>query len=139
MAQQSDGKFERFEEKDQYVIEVYPEKNRIKYEFNGDLKSKNNIPHYVEHSAKAVAKITEGYTLLSVVTAKGAPGFSSTTPLKESLALLKSKNVSKTAVVIPKEKILQRMTLNVVSKLSGMNVKVFDDVPTAEVWLDAKD
>ncbi len=136
MAQKNTEKLIKYEEQGQYIIQVFPDKNRICYEFNGDLKNKNDIPHYVEHTQNAVDQITEGYTLLSVVTAKGAPGFSATSPLKDSLKILKSKNVSKTAVVIPREKVLQRMTLNVVSKLSGMNVKVFDEVVNAETWLD---
>jgi hypothetical protein len=126
----------KFEERGQYSISVDKEKNRINYLFSGDLKSMDDIPNYVEHTKKAVSEVKEGYTLLSHVTAKKAPGFSATTPLKESLKILKSKNVSKTAVVITKGQILQKMTLNVVSKLSKLNVKVFDDLDEAEKWLD---
>lgn len=138
MAQKSDEKVKRFEEKDQYVIEANPEKNRITFHFIGDLKSKNDIPHIVEHTKEAVKLIADGYTLMAVVTAKGAPGFSATSPLKETLVSLKSKNFSKAAFVMPKEKVLQRMTTNVVTKLSGINGKVCDDITQAEAFLDEK-
>lgn len=129
----------RFEQKDQYVIEAHPEKNRIIFFFVGDLKSKNDIPHIVEHTKQAITHVSDGYTLMAVVTAKGAPGFSSTAPLKDTLVTLKSKNYSKAGFVMPKEKVLQRMTTNVVVKLSGINGRVFDDKESAEVFLDAKD
>jgi hypothetical protein len=129
----------RFEQKDQYVIEANSEKNRITFLFTGDLKSKNDIPHIVEHTEQAITHVTDGYTLMAIVTAKGAPGFSSTAPLKETLVTLKSKNYSKAGFVMPKEKVLQRMTTNVVVKLSGINGRVFDDKVSAEAFLDSNE
>ncbi|MCI0471776.1 MAG: STAS/SEC14 domain-containing protein [Candidatus Aminicenantes bacterium] len=135
MTENSGKKSILFEEAGQYSIEVFPERNRIKFIFTGDLKKKEDIPKYVEHSRKAIELVKEGYTLMSEVIANGAPGLAASADIKEGLKILKSKKVLGTAVVLDPKKVLQRLTLNVVSKMSGMNVKTFTKLEEAETWL----
>ncbi|HLP48329.1 MAG TPA: hypothetical protein VK469_20480 [Candidatus Kapabacteria bacterium] len=126
-----------YEEKDIYTITADLKKNRIHFFFQGQFDNVNKIPHYVEHSQKAVESLKKGFTILAeVVEGIKPPSITCTTPLKKSLDMFKEKEVGKVAVFIPKGNLLHKMSLNVVSKLSGLTAKVFGSKEEAEAWLD---
>lgn len=125
-----------FEEEGQYKITVEKEKNRIFATFTGADKPAN-MPHYLDHVKKAISQVTKSYTLLAAITEETKnPSFAMTKLLKDSQKLFIDGGVSKTAVVVPPKKVFQRMTLNVVTKLSGMEIKVFPSSEEAEKWLN---
>jgi len=130
----------KFEEKDKYEIVVDKDKNRIYMVFFSKTKGASDIPNYLEAVQQAVNNTVTGYTLLADISLhRGMPDFSLTTIMKESQKIYLNGGVSKTAIVRGKELILQRMFLQVVSKLSGMNLKSFETREEAEKWLDEKE
>ena len=128
----------KFEEPNQYVVEVNPEKNRFSMIFSGHMKKAHNIPHYVEHVKKAVDMLKPGFLLFVEISKKSKPpGFSITKLLKESQGVIKAGGNKKTAVFVDPSLLLQRMTLNVVARLSGLDIKVFRNEEEATTWLEA--
>lgn len=126
-----------FEEKDQYVISVDEKKNRFILDFVGETKDPEKMPHYNEHVREALKKVEKGYTFLAILSENTKPPkLSLTKIMKDSQIDLVNSGVSKAAVFIHPKLILQKMTLTVVTKLSGMNLKVFDNREAAEKWLD---
>lgn len=126
----------KFEEKDQYHIEVNPEKNRFDLAFIGHMKGEKDIPHYLEHVGKAVNMLKPGYLLfVEIAETTKPPGFSITKLMKQSQDIMKNAGNRKTAVYLSPKLMLQRMTLNVVTRLSGLNIKVFSNKEEAEKWL----
>lgn len=127
----------KFEEKDQYHVVVYPDKNRFDMAFIGYMKNEKSIPHYVEHVQKAVSLLKPGHlTFVEIAETSSPPGFSITKLLKQSQDIMKRGGNKKTAVYVVPKLILQRMTLNVVTKLSGLDIKVFTKREEAEKWLE---
>ncbi|MCX6583024.1 MAG: STAS/SEC14 domain-containing protein [Candidatus Aminicenantes bacterium] len=128
-----------FEEKDQYELCIETEKNRIILDF-GECQDPAKLPNYNKHVREALKKVTPGYSLMASITEKTKPPkLAITKMLKESQQDFINGGVNKTAVVVPSKAILQKMTLLVVTKLSGMNIKVFSERNKAEKWLDEKD
>lgn len=129
----------KLEEPNQYVVEVDKEKNRFSICFYGHMKKAKDIPHYVEHVKEAVDMLKPGF-LLFVEIAKHSkpPGFQITKLLKESQSIIKKGGNKKTAVFIDPSLLLQRMTLNVVTRLSGLTIKVFKDEKEAKDWVESE-
>lgn len=127
----------KFEGGGEYMIEVDIQKNRISFDFCGSLDDFKKAPDYINHTKQAIDMVTPGYRLLSIVTTKKIPSFNWTTPFRESMQILKSKEPVKTAIVM--DMVLHRMVLNVVSKLSGLNTQVFKNQEEALTWLDQVD
>lgn len=134
-----DSEYLKLEEEGQYSIEVYPGKNYIQFNFYGELKKSEDIAHYVEHVAKALEKINDGYTVLSYATTKKTPGFSTTAVFKAGLKLMEARNMSRVAFVSGTGNILHKMVINVLSKLTKLEIKVFDEIDDAQLWLGVND
>lgn len=127
----------KLEEKNQYEILVDESKNRIYLYFVGDAKKPEDIPSYNTHVKEAVGTVADGYTLMVDITSNTkAPSFGLTKMLKDSQKTFMEGGVFKTAVVISPKLFLQRMTLDVVTKLTGMNLQTFKDRGEAETWLE---
>ncbi len=127
----------KLEEKDQYEILVDESKKRIYLSFVGEFKKPADIPAYNDHVKEAVVTVGSGYTLLVDITSNTkAPSFAITKVLKDSQKTFMDGGVFKTAVVISPKLFLQRMTLDVVTKLTGMNLQTFKDRNVAETWLN---
>ncbi|HLP45195.1 MAG TPA: hypothetical protein VK469_04575 [Candidatus Kapabacteria bacterium] len=128
-----------FEEKDQYVISVEKEKNRLIVDFVGECNDSEKMPNYNKHAREATKEVSKGYTLFVILSENTKPPkLSLTKVMRECQDDFIKAGVSKTAVYVPPKLILQKMTLTVVTKLSGMNLKVFDNKEKAENWLDEK-
>lgn len=125
----------KFEEPSFYIIEVDKEKNRLKILFFGHWKSPDDVPKYLEHVEKSTIMLTPGYSILAKIEDKNPPKLSVTSLHKKGQQLMKKAGVSKTAVIVGKGRTLQKMSLNVVGRLSGMALKVFDDEEKALLWL----
>lgn len=127
-----------FEEKDQYVISVVDEKNRIIMDF-GECRDPEKIPNYNTHVKEAIKKVTREFSLMAIVSEKTKPPkFALTKILKESQLDFINAGVGKTAIVIPPKSILQKMTLQVITKLTGMDISIFSNRDQAEAFLDEK-
>ena len=134
-----DSEYFKLEEDGQYSVEVYPGKNYIQYNFYGDLKKQQDMAHYVEHVKKALEKVEDGYTVLSYASTKKTPGFSTTAVFKEGLKLMEARNMSRVAFVSGSGNLLHKMVINVLVKLTKLEIKVFDDIDAAQEWLGVKD
>jgi len=128
----------QFEEKDCYMMEVDQDKNRLNLTFLGHWQSPADIPYYLEHVAKSVGMLKKGYTIYAEINDKKPPKLSVTGIHKKGQQIMKQAGVSKTAVVLKQRQILQKMTLNVVGRLSGMSTKVFYDKDEALKWLEGE-
>jgi len=134
----NESEYLKLEEEGQYSIEVYPGKNHLQFNFFGELKKSADMPDYVKHVKTAVEKVKDGYTVLSYATTKKTPGFSTTAVFKDGLKVMESRNMSRVAFVSGTGNVLHKMVINVLSKLSKLEIKVFDDIDAAQVWLDLK-
>lgn len=129
----------KLEEEGQYSIEVYPGKNFVQFNFYGELKKSEDMAHYTEHVAKALEKVQDGFKVLSFATTKKTPGFSTTSIFKEGLKLMEARNMSRVAFVSGTGNVLHKMVINVLSKLTKLEIKVFDEIDAAQVWLGVND
>jgi hypothetical protein len=125
-----------FEEKDRYTITVEPEKNRMNIYFIGHWADPTDIPKYVEHVTESVGMLTKGYTIYAEINDKKPPSLKVTPIHKKGQEVMKNAGVSKTAVVVGKGQFLQKMSLSVVGRLSGMDVKTFTAKEEAIAWLE---
>lgn len=139
MSKNSEGVIE-FEEKDEYKIIADKIKNRLTFEFIGKWKKAAHVPNYVEHVKKAVTELKPGYSVLSSAVKASTPGFSTTGPLKDSLAYMREKGVGNVAVVISDKKgPIHQMVVNVVMKLAKLKARTFKIREEAEAWLDEEE
>ncbi len=128
-----------YEQEGMYSITVDKEKNRIHLLFLGHWSVPEDIPHYIEHVAEATSMMKKGYNILSEIRDKKPPSLKVTGIHKKGQQIMKEAGVNKTAAIIAKGQFLQKMTLNVVGRLSGMTVKAFTSVEEGEAWLDEKE
>lgn len=128
-----------FEQKDMYSISVDKAKNRMHILFLGHWAVPEDIPRYTDHVAQATSRLTPGYTILAEILDKKPPTLKVTPIHKKGQQIMKESGVSKTGVVVSKGQFLQKMSLSVVGRLSGMTVKTFNTIAEAEAWLDEKE
>ncbi|MDQ1349838.1 MAG: hypothetical protein QG657_139 [Acidobacteriota bacterium] len=127
----------KFEQKDCYWMEVDIEKNRLNLYFVGHWGAPEDVPKYTEHVEKAVGMLKPGYTIYAEILDEKPPSLKVTSIHKKGQQIMKDAGVTKTAVYLPKGKMLQRMSLMVVGRLSGMEVKTFATKEEAMAWLEA--
>lgn len=128
----------KFEEKDCYSIAVDKDKNRLNLLFLGHWKNPSEVPKYIDHVTEAVGMLKKGYTIVAEIRDKKPPNLKVTSIHKKGQQIMKQGGVSKTAVILAKGQFLQKMTLNVVGRLSGLWVKTFTDTEEGIAWLDEK-
>jgi len=131
-----------YEQEGMYSITVDKEKNRMHLLFFGHWSVPEDVPKYTDHVAKATSMLKEGYNILAEIKDRKPPSLKVTGIHKKGQQIMKEAGVNKTAVIITKGQkgqFLQKMTLNVVGRLSGMTVKTFTSVEDAEAWLDEED
>lgn len=131
---QKSGKFFTFEEEGQYSISVDTEKNRLKLTFLGDLKS----PNFLNHTRKALEKLSQGFTLLSHVDSDKDPLLGTALLFKESFRMTQEKELSRAAFVNGKSNFIHKILKNYLADpgLSKLEVKIFRDLDKAEAWLE---
>jgi hypothetical protein len=127
------------DDKDGIVITSDKEKNLYHMIFLGRWEDTPDGQNYLTNVKAAVSTLNRGYTALVEIRDKKPPSLKATGMLKESQKIMVSHGVTKTAVVMAKSQVLQRMSLNVVGKLSGMDVKTFYDMNEAMAWLGLQD
>ena len=128
----------KFEEKDCYSITVDKDKNRLNLLFLGHWKAPSDVPKYIDHVTEAVGMLKKGYTIVAEIRDKKPPNLKVTSLHKKGQQVMKEGGVSRTAVILGKGQFLQKMTLNVVGRLSGLEVKVFSTTEDGVAWLDEK-
>ncbi len=126
----------KFEQAGFYSIVGDKELNRIFMKINGFWTDPGDVPNYNADMEKCVGSMRKGFTILTEVDEDKSPKFAITKLHKRNQEILRDGGVGKAAVYFPKGRLLQTMTLNVVGKLSGMNVKIFNDEGEAESWLN---
>jgi hypothetical protein len=125
-----------FEQTGMYSISVDKAKNRMHILFLGHWAVPEDIPKYIVHVEQATGMLTPGYTILAEILDKKPPTLKVTPIHKKGQQIMKEAGVSKTAVVVAKGQFLQKMSLSVVGRLSGMTVKTFNTRAEAEAWLE---
>lgn len=128
-----------YEQEGMYSITVDKEKNRLHLVFLGHWAVPEDVPKYIEHVAEATSLLKNGYHALAEIKDKKPPSLKVTNVHKKGQQIMREAGVNKTAVIIAKGQFLQKMTLNVVGRLSGMTVKTFHTVEEGEAWLDEKE
>lgn len=127
----------RFEEKGRYILTTEVDKNRLNIFFTGHWGKPEDIPNYTKHVKECVDVLKPGFTIYSEINDDKPPSLKVTSIHKQGQQIMKAGGVSKTAVVVDKSKMLQKMTLSVVGRLSGMQVKTFTSKDEAVAWLEA--
>jgi len=130
-----------YEQEGMYSITVDKEKNRMHLLFFGQWSVPEDVPKYTDHVAKATSLMKKGFHILAEIRDKKPPSLKVTGIHKKGQQIMKKAGVNKTAVIIAKGRkgqFLQKMTLNVVGRLSGMTIKTFTSVEEGEAWLDEK-
>ncbi len=133
---QNNDKNVKFGKEGFYSILVDKKKNRIYMEIIGAWEEESQVPHYNTDMEEAVQGMEKGFTTCVTLDEKKAPRFGITKLHRRQQEILLAAGNVKTAVHLPGKQILQTMTLNVVGKLSGMQVKTFKTIESAEAWLD---
>jgi hypothetical protein len=132
-----DGKdLVKFEEPGFYSIVGNKDLNQIYMKIQGFWQEPGDVPNYNEDMEKCVGTMKQGFTILTEVDEDKSPKFAITKLHKKNQEILRNGGVGKAAVYFPKGRLLQTMTLNVVGKLSGMDVKIFNDENAAISWLN---
>ncbi|MCK4763531.1 MAG: hypothetical protein KAW12_15130 [Candidatus Aminicenantes bacterium] len=129
----------KYEKKDFYEIKADPEKNRLYLSILGHWTSPEEVPDYVEHFKKAVDILKPGLTSYTLIEDAKPPKLSVQGLHKANQKYVNAKGITKTGVVLAGKgigKILQKVTLAVVGKLSGLDQKIFETEEEAIVWLD---
>ena len=128
-----------FKEDGIYEIKVDVEKNRYSLVFTGVMNSPDDVPHYLDHMEKSLALLKTGFQAYVEILDDKPPKFSMTKILQKSQQMQVSSGLGRCAVYLVKGKILQKMTLSVVSRLSGLKeFKIFNNPEEAIAWLDAE-
>lgn len=128
----------QFEEEGRYLMTVETEKNRLHIVFTGQWSKPEDVPNYTKHVEECVGMLKSGFTIYSEINDDKPPSLKVTSIHKKGQQIMKAGGVSKTAVVVDKGKMLQKMTLSVVGRLSGMQVKTFTSKDKALAWLDSE-
>lgn len=125
-----------FEQKGFYKIKVEPEKNLYNMYFLGSWNKPQDVPNYVEHIEKTISLLKPGFMSYVEINDDKPPKLAVTGIHRKAQKIQLKAGISKCAVVLESKKILQKVSLTVVGKLSGMNTKIFHDKDKARKWLD---
>jgi hypothetical protein len=126
----------KFEKEGFYVIEANVSKNRLYLAALGAWQSPDQVPDYLNHIRTALSELKKGFTCLTYIDDDKPPKLSITRLQTTCMNSITHAGVGQTAVVIPKGKILQKMSLSVMLRLTGMKLKMFEDREEADKWLD---
>jgi hypothetical protein len=126
----------KFEEKNYYSIEVEKEKNRLILTYLGRWKEPKEIPHYLDHMKEAVNQMSKGFSVIAKIQDEGLPSIKVTSIHKEGQQILLERGVKKTAVILSSNQLLRKLTLSAIGRLSGLNIKTFENLDKAKAWLD---
>jgi len=122
-----------------YKIETDKAKKRLYMLFFGHWESPAQVPNYVSDIEKAVGELKEGgFSTLAHITDVKPPKLALNNLHKRVQQIHKDAGVQRVAMVIGQGQILQKLTLSVVGKLSGLPQKVFTSYDEAVAWLDAE-
>ncbi len=122
-------------ENEHYILAVDPVRNRVYLTLIGFWKSRAVAPRYLEDLRRATRDVTRGYTILTDLTKMKAPPADVTAMHTEAQQLLVAAGLSKTAEILG-EDIIARMSVDRISRVSGMYKGTFDNWREAESWLD---
>jgi hypothetical protein len=131
----NNDKIVKFEKENFYSIIVDKEKNRIFLTVVGVWTSPDQVPNYNSDMELAVKEVESGFSVLTTLAEDKPTKFGMTSLKKKNQQIMMDAGMAQAAVYLPGKQVLQKMTLNVVSKLTGMNVKVFSDRDEAIKWL----
>jgi hypothetical protein len=123
---------------DFYSIEIDSAKNRGYLTFYGFCRSPEEIPDFLKDVKMAGMRLKKGFTLLTDATEMKTPPEEVSELHEKSQEIWIRYGLSKTAEIIPQSAVV-RMTLNRLSKTTGMKKQEFDNKQAAESWLDTED
>lgn len=115
---------------------VDTEKNRLHLHFTGHWRDPESVAGYPGHVSKAVSKLKKGFTIFAHIEDPKPPSLAVTSIHKEGQKIMMNEGVSKTAVLVDSGRLLQKMSLSVISRLVGFKLKTFTDKNAALLWLD---
>jgi len=128
-----------YENKGFYRIEANKSKKRLYLNYFGHWESPDQVSDYVVHVGKAVEELKEGgFSTLAQIEDTKPPKLAINNIHKRAQQIQKDAGVQRVAIIIKPGQILQKLTLSVVGRLSGLPQKVFTSINDAEAWLDAE-
>lgn len=122
-------------ENEHYVILVDTTINRLYLTIKGFWESPSVVPNYKEDIAKAVGELSTGYTILLDATQMKTPPPDVAALRVEAQKVAVAAGLKKMAELVGQD-VLAKMTLDRISRVSGMNKSTFDNKKEAEAWLD---
>jgi hypothetical protein len=126
---------EEIAKNDYYDIYIDKSKNRLYYTVKGYWEDVSLVPENRNDLAKASAKLTEGFDILSDLTDMKPPPTEVAELHMKMQKMLIEKGLSKTAEVM--DHAVLKIALQRYARESKMDVQAFGSVGEAEVWLDS--
>ncbi len=118
-----------------YAVSTNTAKNRLYLTISGYWKKRADVPNYVADLKKATNELSRGYTILTDITRMQTPAKEIVSLHTEVQKVVISSGLAKTAELVSRDAIA-KMTVNRISKDSGMQKGTFDNKTEAEAWLD---
>jgi hypothetical protein len=125
-----------FKKENYYEVKADTEKNRYYMTILGSWEGPEAVPDYLDQTKKALGKLKPGFDVLNQILDTKPPKLSLTKLHNEVQKTLIKAGVSRVACVVPK--LLSRVSLNVINKFVGMNLKTFSKKEDAIKWLEAE-
>ena len=122
-------------ENEYYLLAVDQFRNRIYFTIIGYWRSRTVVPKYLEDMKRATREVSKGFTILTDLTKMKAPPTEVSSLHTEAQKILVAAGLSRTAEVIGRDAIT-KLSVDRISRESGMLKGTFSDWKEAEDWLD---
>jgi hypothetical protein len=128
----------KFEKKGYYEMEADRKKNHFRISVFGSWQDPNEVPDYIPQVKESLQEMDPGFTCLVHIDDEKPPKLTIQKLQRQCQKEIMNAGVKRTAVVLPKRKILQRVSLNVISYFTGIEMELFETKDDAFKWLDTK-
>jgi hypothetical protein len=126
-----------------YVIKVNSEKVRMYVEFFGYWESEADVPNYKEDMLKATQSLENenGFSMIAIMNDEKPPKLAVQKLHRDVHKIWMSGGLRKGVLIFKTGKLLQKLVISVLTKLSGaaknVEIKIMDSESEAEAWLDS--
>ncbi|MCK5059155.1 MAG: hypothetical protein KAT34_21075, partial [Candidatus Aminicenantes bacterium] len=115
-----------------YALELDKDKRCVYLTFLEGGEKPADFPGFLDNIKKIAAQMSGEYTLLlNLLENSSKPSFGTTKLMKTGQNLFQKAGVVKSAIVMQEKFVIQKMFINVTSKLSRVNLKTFSDLDAA--------
>lgn len=125
----------KYEKKGYYEMEADRKKNHFSISVFGTWQNPAEVPNYLPQIKESLKEMDPGFTCLVHIDDEKPPKLSIQKLQRQCQKEIMNAGVKRTAVVLPKRKILQKMSLNVISYFTGIEMDLFETRDDAIEWL----